>query len=582
MRLVVVIMVISLFFIKALAVNANIIANEIMYDPSTAQGGDFFSEWIELYNNGASEINLSGAQVCGDTLLAGYVDNPTGTIFNATTVSLPAYAYALITDGGSGTRVYTNFNVNPSAVALHVNASSLCNGLSNSGENIILVDSVGNTIHSITYSSVAGEGYSAEWNNSEFVSSMLLGGTPGFQNSMLISCIPFLTNTSWSGWANQTSCLVNDTYIQNSSLTQYDQNFCGTVANTSFSRFNYPFCDYCVPIWRPVNTSCLSNDAVIQWHNDSNRCHEQTDLQSDLANRPDNVTYPLRCDYDADGFIGTIADANVSFIAVLEQDAQNSRVKEGNKTIVEFPLLGRTVSFQDLAIRKQSNGSAGYVLVRGWELNMTQTKTIYVDKLNSSSNAVCIKDAEVHSMAEMSAACSGENESIVVCNGELHNGYRCTEGDRFALNGVRHSAVQEFYNPPVPDPDSGSSGNSGGGGGGGGGNSCPLGTRLKQGKCVAVVPVVQAIQEQSGENLPESETVEKNSARVVEKDIEMSFAKAKPISKKPLLTNLPFGNEITGAAVGVPTKSLKVIPLLIIATMVIFGAGVIWVVQGKK
>ncbi len=41
-------------------VHANILINEIMYDPFPEQGGDANGEWIEVYNNGSAEIDLDG------------------------------------------------------------------------------------------------------------------------------------------------------------------------------------------------------------------------------------------------------------------------------------------------------------------------------------------------------------------------------------------------------------------------------------------------------------------------------------------------------------------------------------------
>lgn len=221
-------------------------------------------------------------------------------------------------------------------------------------------------------------------------------------------------------------------------------------------------------------------------------------------------------------------------------------------------------------------------MVRGWTLNETQTKTIYLDKLNNTSNAVCIKDAEVYSMSEMSSSCNGENETMVLCNGELQSGYRCAQEERLILSGARHSAVREFYSSSAPVPDSGSSTSSGtgSGGGGGGGSSCPAGKTLQNGKCV--VPA-RAISEQIIPLPPVEapESTEKQDVKIVEKDIEISFSNAKP-AVKPLLATIPFGSEITGAITGVPEKSLKVIPLLVLATLFIFGGGIMWWMRWKR
>ena len=149
-----------------------------MYNPS--QGSNFYNEWIEIFNDG-SDMNLENFSLCGITLLPGYVDRE-GNIHNENGMVLEANSYALITDSGTGTEVYDNFNVDENALALHVDASSLCGGLTNSGETITL-ESNGNIIDEVTYEDSAEQGYSLKLINGNFIESSLLGGTPGSENA---------------------------------------------------------------------------------------------------------------------------------------------------------------------------------------------------------------------------------------------------------------------------------------------------------------------------------------------------------------------------------------------------------------
>ena len=124
--------------------------NEIMYDPSLSQGSDDFNEWIEIFNNGISSVDLTNATLCGDFLLKGFINHSDGSINQNTTFILEPSKFALITDGGSGTEVYDNFTVDLNALAFHVLSSSMCNnGLSNSGEVINLT--LGNKSHIVNY-----------------------------------------------------------------------------------------------------------------------------------------------------------------------------------------------------------------------------------------------------------------------------------------------------------------------------------------------------------------------------------------------------------------------------------------------
>lgn len=157
---------------------ADVIINEIMYNPSQNEN---YNEWIELYNNGTEDIDIINWTLCGDRILSGYLDKNTTLFLNTTTI-INHEEYAIISDGGTGTEVYDNFNVSNYSVAFNVDANSLCSGgLSNSGKTITLSD--GSSNFSVTYTNSADEGYSLERVNGSFIESLELGGTPGSVNT---------------------------------------------------------------------------------------------------------------------------------------------------------------------------------------------------------------------------------------------------------------------------------------------------------------------------------------------------------------------------------------------------------------
>ncbi len=127
-----------------------LIISEIMYAPLESE---FYNEYIEIYNDGESYIDLTNFTLCEDLLLSGYVDKgESGNLKLNDSMILTNGNYAIITDGGSGTEVYSNFNANTNALALHVDSASICGGLVNGGETLNLKDSSGNLISSVTYS----------------------------------------------------------------------------------------------------------------------------------------------------------------------------------------------------------------------------------------------------------------------------------------------------------------------------------------------------------------------------------------------------------------------------------------------
>lgn len=139
---------ISLICLIVLPNISAIIISEVMYAPTQSE---YYNEWIEIYNNGTNDINLEDWSLCGQNILSGYIDHSDNNELKLNeSMILETGKYAIITDGGSGTEVYSNFNVENST-ALHVSGSTLCSGLSNSGENITLKDENGDVINIMSY-----------------------------------------------------------------------------------------------------------------------------------------------------------------------------------------------------------------------------------------------------------------------------------------------------------------------------------------------------------------------------------------------------------------------------------------------
>ena len=124
--------------------------NEIMYDPDCS---DNYCEYIEIYNNETSSVNMTGWKIS---------DNSGEDILDD--LILPGKSYGLIVD--SDTRVYGNFDIG-SVEWIYVDDDAIGNGLSNI-EIITLKDGNGTIVDSISYNeSTGGESYSyldGNWN----------------------------------------------------------------------------------------------------------------------------------------------------------------------------------------------------------------------------------------------------------------------------------------------------------------------------------------------------------------------------------------------------------------------------------
>ena len=114
--------VLLVFLLFSTQVYANLIINEVMYDPSDG------NEWVEIYNNASFPIDIS---------LYNFSDSQstdaikTCQSFLGTTIINPN-EYALITDQDTSLYNTTNFN----GTKVCVDDNSLGNGLSNSGDSI--------------------------------------------------------------------------------------------------------------------------------------------------------------------------------------------------------------------------------------------------------------------------------------------------------------------------------------------------------------------------------------------------------------------------------------------------------------
>jgi len=195
---------------------------------------------------------------------------------------------------------------------------------------------------------------------------------------------------------------------------------------------------------------------------------------------------------DIDRLIGDEASVNTSTLSlkVFIDDSNNLskpfnktakiRFMDNNLTIAEFDFdfsLNR-LNLANITINKQSGNAKGSLLFRGLKMPAVATKTLYLDRANSTLNGICIKEEETSSINEISGNCNSSNEFKVECDNTLQNSYACTYNstlDKYKITGLKHSGIVQIdYAKPAPEASSSSSssasaGSSGGGGSGGGG-----------------------------------------------------------------------------------------------------------------
>jgi len=188
----------------------SVVINEIMYNPTC---NDNYCEWIELYNPTNESVDLINWTLCGDPLMSGFINHSDSNLYLDTGNILEPKSYAIVTDGRSGTDVYDEFNVSVNSMSLHVDASGICKGLSNTNGTLYLNDSNGVVDQISYYEAMGADGNnrSLERLNNTLFESLTDNGTPGFRNSISYN---FSVNSTYMNYTNGSdpSTETNNTY----------------------------------------------------------------------------------------------------------------------------------------------------------------------------------------------------------------------------------------------------------------------------------------------------------------------------------------------------------------------------------
>ena len=302
-------------------------------------------------------------------------------------------------------------------------------------------------------------------------------GLPEDNGTIETCCEENLTNST-GDWTNTSECLLNDTMLQERNITQYDANNCEEIlgnlcvkpksmfsvmaeeessGNRTFTETRAIGCDYCEPNWTcswyDVNGVCL--DCL-----DREECFNQTNSSGD--DYDGNYS-----EFERNGSNGVhnASDINASLGDTIEVYIGNHHVSEwetvtgmldidlrrGNKMVAEFDynFTNGTIDFNNITAEQgnDNNGATkGYIVLSGvntYEL-YGKTKTLYINRIDTKMNWVCVKDQEISDIEEITKNCKGENEYHVQCNGQDFDGYKCTynsELDQYKITGLKHSGV---------------------------------------------------------------------------------------------------------------------------------------------
>lgn len=214
--------------------------------------------------------------------------------------------------------------------------------------------------------------------------------------------------------------------------------------------------------------NCLVKDSVGNTDWATNRTleiHNDPDADADgLSDDVDNLLY------DED-------DMNTSGVTNLQVTVNDSgtnesyyngtydvEVYDGSDEILNFThnFSESDLDLSEITIIKDTNS---IIVNMSTQMQSDKNKTIFIR--DNSFIALCVKDAPVGNINDVSAYCNGTNETnFTDCIGGnlTANGFECTDdGSRFRIKNLRHSAV--VGTPAATPAPTGSGGSTGGSGG---------------------------------------------------------------------------------------------------------------------
>jgi hypothetical protein len=224
-------------------------------------------------------------------------------------------------------------------------------------------------------------------------------------------CVPNLMNTSYV--ITNISCLPSGKMNQSRTVIEYDANYCGEVDNQTYNEYI----------------------AVED-------CGREFEANLDMIIR--NIPINIEIDGSTD-------------LHSYYQGIKNIKIKTQNNNLLEFnhDFDQNELNLSKIRLIKNVTNDKSYFYMSG--LETTGTKIIYLDRNQSSNNAVCVLDEEVDNLTYLEENCYKFN-----CPGSYGSITCIIENNTFIVSGLEHSGVIEYYIEPSIGPSGGSSGGGGG------------------------------------------------------------------------------------------------------------------------
>ncbi len=169
-----------------------------------------------------------------------------------------------------------------------------------------------------------------------------------------------------------------------------------------------------------------------------------------LESNVENTEFKIGDDADLNKVINGTQEVALTF---KEYDTTTGIATEKELLTFDFTFASNTkLDLGNVTVKTQEeDATTGSVIINGIDLSsQSETKTVYINNVDSTKTSVCVKDAEIASITEISSGCNGANEVKLPCSASGtsrtvgSNTYTCTiVGDRYKVEGLSHSGVQE-------------------------------------------------------------------------------------------------------------------------------------------
>ncbi|GEM_PF-6283745 len=188
------------------------------------------------------------------------------------------------------------------------------------------------------------------------------------------------------------------------------------------------------------------------------------DSDDDNDGIPDTTDYLLGTNAS---FINATENINSTLINITVNGSSNLsqsfngtflvNISNGSISIMEFywNFTNATLYLNFTIDVQPPNSTYGAVLVKGLVLEQNRTKNVSMLAVNNTISTVCVKDADVAGISNISSSCNSLNETLISCPGS-NGSYSCSlvnntlNNTYYKMSGLRFSAAKQ----QCPDSDS--------------------------------------------------------------------------------------------------------------------------------